>query len=280
MVTVGVIYDHPRWEEKAIINALKMLGAGVELIHAESTPLEVGSPCCRIDVAIQRSVSFSTALSTTFTIESWGVEVLNPGSVTYIAGDKIATLSILARNSIPTPSTIVSVGRSGLNGRMPPGPPWVLKPVIGSWGRYIAKARDIEELNQLLEYKEGFKGLFTRIHLIQEYIRKPGRDIRVFTLGDQVLTGIYRVSDNWITNTSRGGIAKPVDMTPELEELAVKASRALGGGFLGIDIFEDPNRGYLVNEVNAVPEFRNTVRVTGRRIELDVARHLINLAKR
>lgn len=281
MTVVALLYDHPRWEEKAVAEALRGLGARVELVQVESKPLAVGEPCCSLDIALERSVSFSNAVSSAFTAESWGVKVLNPGSTIYLAGDKVATLSLLAARGIPVPRTAVLSGSRALEaGGLPPGPPWVVKPVIGSWGRMVARARDVEELEQLLSYKEAARGLYSRIHLVQEYVEKPGRDLRVFTLGDGVVAAIYRVSSHWITNTSRGARAEPARVDGEARELALRAAEALGGGFLGIDLLEDPERGLLVNEVNAVPEFRNTVRVTGVRVHEELARYALEEARR
>ncbi len=280
MPSIALLYDHPRWEEKAILQALKDIGADARLLHVETTPLRIGEPCCPIDLALERSVSFSNAVSTAFAVESWGVKVLNPGTVIYLAGDKVATLSLLASHRVPVPETTVLSGSNRINGSLPPGPPWVVKPVIGSWGRMVARARDLEELEQLLSYKEAARGLYSRIHLVQEYIEKPGRDIRVFTLGDRVVAAIYRVSSHWITNTSRGARAEPAPVTGEIEDLALRAAEALGGGFLGVDLLEDPERGLLVNEVNAVPEFKNTVRVTGVRVHMEVAGYAVEEARR
>ena len=142
MPVVGVLYDHPRWEEKAIVSALRDLGAGVELIHVESTPLMLGEPCCSLDAAVQRSLSLSTAVASSYIVESWGVEVLNRGWVIQASGDKVATLSLLSRAGVPVPRSVVLVGREGLGKVLPPGPPWVVKPVHGSWGRMVARARD------------------------------------------------------------------------------------------------------------------------------------------
>ena len=37
----------------------------------------------------------------------------------------------------------------------------------------------------------------------------------------------------------------------------------MGGGILAIDVLEDPQRGLLVNEINATMEFRNSIAPTG-----------------
>jgi [lysine-biosynthesis-protein LysW]--L-2-aminoadipate ligase len=67
----------------------------------------------------------------------------------------------------------------------------------------------------------------------------------------------------WKTNTALGGKAQPCPVTDELRELVIKAGEAVGGGVLGVDVLESPAKGLLVNEVNGVVEFRNTVLVTG-----------------
>lgn len=69
-------------------------------------------------------------------------------------------------------------------------------------------------------------------------------------------------------------------MTPDLNDICVRAAKAVGGGVVAIDVLEDPERGLLVNEVNYTMEFRNSVLPTGvdipgRMVDfaLDVARN-------
>jgi [lysine-biosynthesis-protein LysW]--L-2-aminoadipate ligase len=118
------------------------------------------------------------------------------------------------------------------------------------------------------------------IYLVQEYIKKPGRDIRVTVVGDRAVAAIYRISPgDWRTNTARGGRAEPVKIDPELEEVAVKASKAVGAYYSGVDVAES-DRGYVVIEVNGVPEFKNVQRVTGVDVAAEIARLTLELAKR
>ncbi len=157
----------------------------------------------------------------------------------------------------------------------------MVKPVSGSWGRMVAVARDEEELRALLDHRSYLPGVDSRVFLIQEFVRKPGRDIRVFVVGGEVCAAIYRVSDDWITNTARGAKAVPVNnIDRELEEVAVKAAEAVGAEVAGVDILEDPGRGYLVSEVNPVPEFKNTVRATGVALHQRIAEYVISVARR
>jgi [lysine-biosynthesis-protein LysW]--L-2-aminoadipate ligase len=82
-------------------------------------------------------------------------------------------------------------------------------------------------------------------------------------IGDRTVCAIYRNSGHWITNTARGGKAEICPVTPEIDRLSVAAAKAVGGGVVAIDIMEDPQRGFLVNEVNHTMEFHSTVPLTG-----------------
>ncbi len=43
----------------------------------------------------------------------------------------------------------------------------------------------------------------------------------------------------------------------------MKATKALGGQIVGVDLMESNSQGLMVHEVNNTTEFKNTVRVTG-----------------
>ncbi|MBI4927509.1 MAG: RimK family alpha-L-glutamate ligase, partial [Anaerolineae bacterium] len=143
------------------------------------------------------------------------------------------------------------------------GYPVVLKPVVGSWGRLLSKINDRDAAETVLEHKETLGSYQHSIYYIQEYIQKPGRDIRAFVVGDQTVCAIYRSSSHWITNTARNGEGSNCPVTPDLNELCVKAAQAVGGGVLAVDVLEDPNRGFLVNEVNHTMEFHALAPTTG-----------------
>lgn len=180
--------------------------------------------------------------------------------------NKLATLALLRRNGVPVPDTIVLFGNFidtiVENVKKSMEFPVVVKPIEGSWGKLISLVRDEEELRSILEHKMFISGSYSKVHLVQRFINKPGRDIRLVTLGEEAVCAIYRVNEkHWITNTARGARAVPLKIDSELEDLAVKVAKLVGGEFLGLDIIEDPSRGYLVNEVNAVPEFKNCVAV-------------------
>jgi [lysine-biosynthesis-protein LysW]--L-2-aminoadipate ligase len=155
----------------------------------------------------------------------------------------------------------------------------VLKPVVGSWGRLLSKINDRDAAETVLEHKDVLGSYQHSIYYIQEYVQKPGRDIRAFVIGNQTICAIYRASGHWITNTARGGQASNCPVTPELNGLCQRAARAVGGGVLAIDVLEDPDRGFLVNEVNHTMEFRNSIHTTGVDIPARVVEYVLAVGR-
>ena len=257
-------YDILRWEEKAFIVRAREIGIPLRLLHLSNTILDVGgSTGGQGGVALIRATSQYRALASASALESNGLRTVNTVDSLYTTFDKLRTHSLLEKNGVPTPRTKVAFSlETALAAAEEIGYPVVVKPLHGSWGRLVALARDRESLRSIIEYSQHM-GPQGRIHYIQEYIEKPGRDIRTFCVGSSVPAGIYRVSSSWITNTARGARSEPARIDGELENVTLKACRAVGAEFAGVDVVEDPERGYLVLEVNGVPEFKNTVRVTG-----------------
>jgi [lysine-biosynthesis-protein LysW]--L-2-aminoadipate ligase len=96
-------------------------------------------------------------------------------------------------------------------------------------------------------------------------VNRPPRDIRVIVVGESVAAAIYRYSSNeeWKTNMALGGRAETCPITKELEDICIRASKAVGGKVVGVDLMESNEEGLLVHEVNNTTEFKNTVKVTG-----------------
>jgi len=232
-------------------------------------------------VFLQRSLSHVAALSSTLALESMGARVVNNSRSIAVAHDKLWTLALLSTHGIPTPRTLVAFSEeSALKAAEELGYPVVVKPINGSWGRLVSLVDDSETLRVIVEHRMYMNNPMLKVHLVQEFVRKPGRDIRVFVVGEEVPVAIYRVSQHWITNTARGGKAVPAPIDDELRELSIKTARVVGVEVAGLDIFEDPERGYLVNEVNAVPDFRNTVVVTGYDLAGKIVDYLVSIARR
>ena len=76
-----------------------------------------------------------------------------------------------------------------------------------------------------------------------------------------------------------GPVETKCEVTPELNDLCVRAARAVGGGVVAIDVLEAPE-GLVVNEVNYTMEFRNSIDVTGVNIPGRVVDYALGVATR
>lgn len=264
---LAILTSRIRVEEKLLISALQQRGVEYDIIDDETLLFDLARPDERwrmYDAVLCRSVSQSRGLAAQNVLEHWGVRVFNAAAVTATCNDKLLTTLALLRASIPTPRTVLAFdGQTTIQGIEKLGYPVVLKPITGSWGRLLARINDRDAAEAVLEHQETLGSYQHHVHYAQEYIAKPQRDIRAFVVGEHTICAIYRTSEHWVTNTARGAVASNCPITPELDDLCVRAAQAVGGGILAIDVLEDPQRGLLVNEINATMEFRNSIAPTG-----------------
>lgn len=263
MTKIGFLYTRLRAEEKYLLEELEKR-PNVELVRVKDDGqfFDISRVPEKVDVLFERSVSYSRGLYISKIYEANGVKVVNTPQVAERCGDKYVTSQILVQNGIPTPKVFMAFDEeSALAAVEAMGYPCVLKPIVGSWGRLLAKVDNRHMAESLIEHKASL-GVNHQVFYIQEYINKPGRDIRAFVVGEEPIAAIYRSSENWITNTARGGVATNCPLTPELSDICRRTAQAIGGGLLAIDVFES-DRGLSVNEVNHTMEFRNSITTTG-----------------
>jgi [lysine-biosynthesis-protein LysW]--L-2-aminoadipate ligase len=279
---IGVLFSRVRVEEKWIIAAMERRGVDYERLDDRRLffDLDNPDPWRQFDAILERSISYTSGLYALRILNSWGIPTVNTAAVAEACGDKLTTSSALERAGVPQPRNLIAfTPESALEAIETLGYPVVLKPVVGSWGRLLAKINDRDAAEAVLEHKALLGSVQHSVFYIQEFIEKPGRDIRAFVVGDQTITAIYRKSPHWITNTARGGEGEICPVTPELEEICSKATHAVGGGVLAVDIIEHPERGFLVNEINHTMEFHTTQPLTGVDIGGIITDYVIDVAR-
>ncbi|HEX9097752.1 MAG TPA: lysine biosynthesis protein LysX [Candidatus Dormibacteraeota bacterium] len=269
---VGILCSRVRVEEKALFEGLRRRAIPFERLDEDRIKFAIGSPFPHPGVVLDRSIHHGRSLYALTLLNAAHVPTVNRAKVARICGDKILTTAALARAGLPVPKTVVTFTReSALEAIESMGYPVVLKPMVGSWGRLLAKINDRDAAEAVLEHKETLGSYQHGIFYIQEYVNKPQRDIRAIVVGEQTIGAIYRSSDHWITNTARNGRASICEVTPEIDQLCQKAAAAVGGGFLSVDLLEHED-GLMVNELNYTPEFHGFMDATG----IPVADHVID----
>lgn len=279
MIKIGFLYTRLRVEEKYLIEELeKRPNVEVVRINDGDRFFDIAQLPEKVDVLFERSISYSRGVYVSKIFAANGVTVVNSPEVAERCGDKYVTSQILTSAGIPTPKVYMAFDEeTALQAVEAMGYPCVLKPVVGSWGRLLAKVDSRSMAESLIEHKASL-GVHHQVFYIQEYINKPGRDIRAFVIGEEPICAIYRASENWITNTARGGQASNCPLTPELSDICRQTAQAMGGGLLAVDVFET-DTGYTINEVNHTMEFRNSIATTGVNIPKKMVDYVIQSAK-
>ena len=90
---------------------------------------------------------------------------------------------------------------------------------------------------------------------------------------------MYRKSEHWITNTARGGEGELCPVTPEIENLCLRAAKSVGGGVLAVDLVEHPDKGLMVNEINHTMEFHTMQPVSGVDIAGEIVEYVMSVAR-
>ncbi|MCC7206128.1 MAG: lysine biosynthesis protein LysX [Anaerolineae bacterium] len=276
---VGILCSRVRTEEKLLFDAFEALGVTPIRFDEREIVARVGEFAPPVDVLMERSVSTSAGLVAVQLFEAAGVRTVNTYATSSVCADKIRTTLALAAAGVPQPRTEIALSpEAALQAVENIGYPAVLKPPVGSWGRLLARVSDRDAAEAIIEHKDVLGGVGHHIYYVQEYVQKPGRDIRAFVVGTQCIAAIYRQSEHWITNTARGGQASNCPVTGEIADLCARAARAVTGGqggILALDLFETPDRGLLVCEINHTMEFRNSIAPTGVDIPGRMARYVL-----
>lgn len=274
-IRLGVLYSRLRPEEKWIFQAAERR-KDVELVPLDSRKLVLSPGCApEVDVVLDREVSQSRASATLRLLAGAGIPTVNAPEVVRVCDDKLRTSHALRAAGVPTPEVrLAFTPESALRAIEELGYPVVLKPVDGSWGRLMAKVSDRATAEAVLENKAHLRADSHRALYVQAYVDKPERDIRAYVFDDEPIDAAYRTASDWRTNAARGAVPYPCELTPELGELCQRASEAVGGGALAVDLMETPD-GFTVHEVNSAMEFKGSARV----LDVDLPSRLIEYCR-
>ena len=283
----ALLVTHIRAEEKLILAAFNTHDVSPDIILDRELNFDItrgaeqlapsGIAWRDYDLVFERCVSTSRGMYALAVLNSWGVRSFNTYETAATCGDKLLTSIAFKRAGIPQPHTRVAfTPESAMRAIEDVKYPAVLKPVTGSWGRLLARVHNRDSAEAILEHRQTLGDYNHHTYYVQEYVDKPGRDIRAFVVGERTIAAIYRQSNHWITNTARGGLATNCPVTEQLNDICVRAALAVGGGILAVDLLEDAAGNFVVNEINHTMEFRNSSKPTG----VDIAQEVIDYVLR
>jgi ribosomal protein S6--L-glutamate ligase len=203
-----------------------------------------------------------------------GVPVLNNSVPIARSRDKLRALQLLSRFGLDIPRTVMCRFREEvpLAVQQVGGLPCIIKLIQGTQGIGVMIAHSMNEVEGMLD---TLWDLGQEI-LLQEFIvESKGRDVRALVVGDRVVGAMRRQAKTgeFRSNIHRGGEGKPITLSRDYSEAAVKAARIIGLEVAGVDMLESRG-GPKIMEVNSSPGFEGLEAAT----HLDIATHYVQHA--
>jgi [lysine-biosynthesis-protein LysW]--L-2-aminoadipate ligase len=261
-----MLYSRIRKDEKLLLTELRDRGhetIKIDVRHEGFNIRDAPDVFDGADIVLDRCLSTSRGLYITQFLDAYGIPVINSAETAELCADKVKNSLALQQAGVPTPNTEVAFTKdSALETIEAFGYPCILKPVIGSWGQLMAKIDSRNAAEAILEHKEQLGHYEHKVFYIQEFVEKPGRDLRVVAADGEPIGAMARSSEHWLTNAARGADTSAFELDPDVRDLVARASDAVSGGLLGVDLMEtgvdDDGRpeGYTVHEVNHTVEFK------------------------
>jgi len=272
---VGLLYSRIRKDEKLLLEELRDRDHEVAKIDVRKQRFSIREPPEAfegVDIVLDRCLATSRSRYATQFCDAYDIPVVNSAETAEICADKVKNSLALERAGIPTPNTEVAFTKeSAMEIIESFGYPCVIKPVIGSWGRLMAKIDSKSAAEAVLEHKATLGHYEHKVFYVQEFVDKPGRDISVLAVDGEPVGAMVRSSEHWLTNAAKGAETDAFELDDEARALVKEASDAVGGGLLGVDLMETgvsqrdtrntsgdaPEAGgYTVHEVNHTVEFK------------------------
>lgn len=265
---IALLTSRLRGDDKRILVALERHGLPVR--HADPRRFALAATAAAPwPLVLNREISASRARHAAHTLEAAGATVLNSAAATDVCADKWLTTLALRRDGVPTPRTTLALTpEAALDELDRFGYPAVLKPLTGSWGRQVSLLREPDAARAVLEHRAALPNPEAHLIYLQEYVEKPGRDIRVVVLGGRAVAAAYRISSDWRCNVALGARSVACPIGPELAKTAIAAAAAVGTELAGVDLVEGADGELLVLEVNHNVELAGVQQAAGDDVDL------------
>ena len=167
-----------------------------------------------------------------------GVPSMNGAGAIAQARNKMRCLQLLSAHGIAVPATVMARTAGDLKAmvRLVGGVPVLVKLLGGGDERGVMVC---ETLNSLEAALEAILGLGHNL-LVQEYVRKAGRDIRVLVVGGQALAAVRRRPRmNRLANTlNRGARFERITLTEAQRRAAAEAAQLIGLEVAAVDMLD------------------------------------------
>ncbi len=281
---VAILGKPEAWYTKSLQSAFKTLAVDVPCFPITALTSSLGSHT-KWDVAGESLESYQAVIvraipngsleqviyrmDALHCLEKSGVRVINTPSAIERGVDKYYTLALMKAEGIPIPRTIVTERfDDAMDAFGELGGDVIIKPLFGSEGRGMVRVTDRDIAYRVFRALEQNRNIF----YLQEYIPHGSEDIRVFVVEGKAVAAMTRQGTSWKCNICNGAKGQNLPLNKTLEDMSIRAVKALGADYGGVDFLPLENGGYLLIEVNTIPGWKGLKKATG----FDAATYLAN----
>ncbi|MBL4637810.1 MAG: RimK family alpha-L-glutamate ligase [Proteobacteria bacterium] len=289
---IVIFNDTHGWHSEQLVSALAKLGiealcvdlaeCAIDLDQASGLSIpgfEEQLPAAAIvrGIAPGSLEQITLRMDVLHTLAELKVPVFNPASAIEHTVDKARTSLRLHLAELSTPRTWACENKAKatkiVKQQLSLGRTLVLKPLFGCQGKGIEKITSLADFEAISAVGDAFY----LQHYIEPFKQGEWQDWRILVIDGQVCAAMSRQSTHWITNFAQGASCLATTVTPEMEQLAIKATQAVQADYAGVDLIRTCDGSYTVLEVNSVPAWKGLYQATS----IDVAGHLAQaLARR
>lgn len=282
---IVIFNDTHGWHSDQLVDALQLLGISVILSDLADCIIDLDHPTGLIipgfeddlpAAAMVRGIApgsleqITLRMDVLHTLAELNVPVFNPASAIEHTVDKARTTLRLHLAGLSTPKTWAcenrQLARRIAKQQFAKKNTLVVKPLFGCQGKGIEKISTLDEFDDI----QAVGDAFYLQEFIEPFIPNQWQDWRLMVIDGQVCASMSRRSDHWITNFAQGASCLAANITPEMEHLAIAATKAVQADYAGVDIIRTVDGSYTVLEVNSVPAWKGLYQAT----QIDIAGNL------
>lgn len=252
---------------KELISSAKKFDIDLSLLIYERISVDSGNIFYdnkKMDIprfVIQRLMSYHL----TILLEGMGVKVFNSSKVGQIADNKYLTYVKIKEENIPVLKTIFQYDINEENIFYPN----VTKPIDSKGGDRVFLNKD------KVSYLESVKKYSDTNFILQEVSGDVGKDLRVYVVGNEIVTAILRTSkDGFISNFCRGNDASLYELDSYETGMVKRIVNLIKPDYVGIDFLFNKD-GIVLNEIENVVGARMVYSLTDINITDRYIRHIL-----
>lgn len=203
-------------------------------------------------------------------LERSGVTVINSATLIEKTVNKFYTSTLLARAALPVPKTIITEGYEEGMAAVEQLGQVVIKPIFGSLGQGIVRVDNLDVAHRVFRALE----LGRYLYYIQEFLPSGNEDLRLFVVGEEIVSAMRRRGAGWKANIACGASPEKYFPDGEISRLALETAQILGADYVGVDIIISQGKPYVI-EANGIPGWTGLQSVSEVDISQVLAKYIL-----